>query len=96
MSKQKRENSSNQNIVIRVILSIVNAIKLNKITKKIEKLYIHLKGNKYTVKNKINVEEKQSYTKFKKELQNTLEELCTKNEVITKREISEFIIKKIK
>src|SRR5271163_3617835 len=95
MSKQKKENSFNQNIVTRAILLIVNAMKLNKITKKIEKLYIHLRGNKYTVKNKINVEENQSYTKFKKELQNTLEELRTKNKVITKRETSEFIKKKV-
>src|SRR5271163_4379684 len=95
ISEQKRENSSNQNIVTRIILSIVNAMKLNKITKKIEKLYTHLRGNKYTVKNKINVEENQSYTKLKKELQNPLKELRTKNEVITKRETSEFIKKRV-
>ena len=70
-------------------------MKLNKITKKIKKLYIHLRSDKYTVKNKINVEKNQSYTKFKKELQNTLEELRTETEVITKREITEFIKKRV-
>src|SRR5271163_4160932 len=95
MSKQKRENSFNQNIVTRVILLIINAMKLNKITKKIKKLYIHLRGDKYTVKNKINVEENQSYTKLKKKLQNTLKELCIKNEVTSKSETSEFIKKRV-
>src|SRR5271163_860813 len=95
LSEPKRENVHNQNIIIKVILSITHAIKLNKITKKIEKIYTHLKGNKHNIKININREQKQTYKDLTKELQNTLKKLRNENETITKKETGEFIKKKV-
>src|SRR5271163_2045687 len=93
LSEPKRENVHNQNIIIKAILSIAHAIKLNKITKKIKRIYIHLKSNKHNIKTNINREQEQTYTDLKKELYNTLKELRNENEVITKKKIEEFIKK---
>ena len=95
LSEPKRENVHNQNIIIKAILSIAHAIKLNKITKKIERIYTHLKGNKHNIKTNINREQEQTYTDLKKELQNTLKELRNENETITKKETGEFIKKRV-
>jgi len=95
MSDLKKENLTNRNIVVRAILSIANAMKINKITKKIEKLYTNLRGNKYKIATTINLEKEQSYTDLKKELQDTLKELRVENESINKRETSEFIKKRV-
>src|SRR5271168_3251838 len=95
MSDSKKSNLTNRNIVVRAILSIANAMKINKITKKIEKLYTSLRGNKYKIATTINPEKEQSYIDLKKELQDTLKELKVENESINKRETSEFIKKRV-
>src|SRR5271163_58459 len=81
--------------MIKAILSIAHAIKLNKITKKIERIYTHLKGNKHNIKTNINRKQEQTYTDLKKELQNTLKKLRNENETITKKETGELKKKKV-
>eukprot|EP00026_Physarum_polycephalum_P014325 Phypoly_transcript_14826.p1 GENE.Phypoly_transcript_14826~~Phypoly_transcript_14826.p1 ORF type:complete len:196 (+),score=27.50 Phypoly_transcript_14826:206-793(+) len=91
-SDAKKENKHNQNLVIKAILSIANAIKLNKITNKIKDLYTKIKGNKYAPQTAQSTE----YLKdLKEELYQTIKELRSESENITKEEDHGTIQKRV-
>eukprot|EP00026_Physarum_polycephalum_P006463 Phypoly_transcript_06506.p2 GENE.Phypoly_transcript_06506~~Phypoly_transcript_06506.p2 ORF type:complete len:135 (+),score=27.55 Phypoly_transcript_06506:825-1229(+) len=46
-SDAKKDNTHNQNVVTKAILSVANAMQLNKITNKIKNAYENIKGEKY-------------------------------------------------
>jgi hypothetical protein len=91
-SDNKIENKYNQNIVIKAILSIANAINLKKITNKIKKVYTKIKEEKHLSKIEQEVEK---MGELKQELQQTLKFLRTENENIVKQETKEFIQKRV-
>ena len=94
ISSKLKDNKHNQNVIIKAVLSITHAIKLNEVTQKIKNIYTKLKNN-YRIQLEADLAQDPQYKGLKTELLQTLKKLRKEIEKSNKKKANEFIQKRV-